>query len=691
MDDVQPGPAFFLAQLPFRELSTTDLEGVDSTVPNTARDAIKALVCRTCWNEIFSSEAFAQCCWGLKEHPNNDFSYRARLRRLRKAARRGCNWCQLVLDIPGDEDWTLARASGGTSVNVRFNLDSPRTPTTPPGFHVFTLWIGSSLGDLSAFADQNDPAAAFVTARRLQTVVDSDEAFNQAKSLIKSCKYHEKCPEPQKATLPTRVIEVCPELDPSSPRLLESKGMIGSYAALSYCWGQAQQPGITTMDSLPGRLERLELPELSQTVRDAIHCVRNLGIRYLWVDAICIVQDSPEDMTRELASMRRVYENARITIAAASSDNATKGFLQDRPRPPPSYRVPFPCPNKKMGSVYMTHGGRGLGMRPSSYDPLHTRAWTLQESLLSSRLLLYSSHTLQFRCRTGTFNIGGSLHTDYHQPLYLSPTLHQPPRRRLELSAERVREVLDEWESVTTEFTSCSLGFSGDKLPALAGIAERFSYMLRTPYAGGLWEASLARLFQWRTNSDSRKPRPSEYRAPSWSWTSVDGTVWYNSSGDAVPFRFRIVECKLKLLSDTNPFGAVTSGHLQVKGPIRKAWFNPPGKITWGKPDAAASGRASEASEEEETPVRRRDYDLYAAPDTSDDATRPPGWVYCFGTVLRFYRQQKLREHGPDVWVDGMVLVPIDESRLLFRRIAHFAGGKKADFVRAPRRTVIIE
>ncbi|KAH8598380.1 hypothetical protein B0O99DRAFT_591679 [Bisporella sp. PMI_857] len=271
-------------------------------------------------------------------------------------------------------------------------------------------------------------------------------------------------------------------------------------------------------------------------------------------------------------------------------------------------------------------------------------------------------------------------------PLYLSP------RRWLDLSADRVRDVLDEWVWVTSEFTRRSLSVSGDKLPALAGIAERFSFLLRMPYVGGLWEANLLPLLQWTTHSNRRKPRPCDYQAPSWSWASIDGTVSYNTSTDSVPFRCMVIECKLKLLSEVNPFGAVTSGYLKAKGPIRRAWFNPPEDITWNEPDAETDeGRISDASNDKDISYRRRDHDLYASPDTADDAARPPGWVFCFATVLRFYRSQKLREHGQDVWVDGMVLVPVDESGLRFQRIAHFGGGKKSDFARASRQIITIE
>lgn len=104
---------------------------------------------------------------------------------------------------------------------------------------------------------------------------------------------------------------------------------------------------MTTSESLPHKLAEIDLDELSQTVKDAIFCTKRLGIKYLWVDALCIIQNSHDDQVYELANMRHVYEHSFIALVAASSDSATKGFLKDRPPPKLSFRVPWPSPSGK--------------------------------------------------------------------------------------------------------------------------------------------------------------------------------------------------------------------------------------------------------------------------------------------------------------------------------------------------------
>jgi hypothetical protein len=99
---------------------------------------------------------------------------------------------------------------------------------------------------------------------------------------------------------------------------------------------------VTTSESRPHKLAEIDLDEQSQPVNDAIFCTKRVGIKYLWVDALCIIQNSHDDHVYELAKMRHVYEPSFITLVAARSDSATTGFLKDRPPPKLSFRVPWP-------------------------------------------------------------------------------------------------------------------------------------------------------------------------------------------------------------------------------------------------------------------------------------------------------------------------------------------------------------
>ena len=172
----------------------------------------------------------------------------------------------------------------------------------------------------------DDNAAKFITARELVWQVATLERFEQAIQVLQECtgsaSGHENCQPALKGVLPTRVIDC---QDPSSPRLyVSSPGTCNYYVALSYVWGE-DQPYKTTTANLSAYSRSIDCAVLPQTILDAIKCTRSLGLRFLWVDALCILQDSDEDKGRELVRMRNIYRNAYVTIIAATAPRASGG------------------------------------------------------------------------------------------------------------------------------------------------------------------------------------------------------------------------------------------------------------------------------------------------------------------------------------------------------------------------------
>jgi hypothetical protein len=105
-----------------------------------------------------------------------------------------------------------------------------------------------------------------------------------------------------------------------------SNGQTGRYAALSYCWG-ADLPSTTTTINLQAHKSAIDFSTLPQTLKDAIVVVRWLGIEYIWIDCLCILQDSKADWEHESARMADVYSNAHLTIAASRAEHCGEGFL----------------------------------------------------------------------------------------------------------------------------------------------------------------------------------------------------------------------------------------------------------------------------------------------------------------------------------------------------------------------------
>lgn len=129
----------------------------------------------------------------------------------------------------------------------------------------------------------------------------------------------------QNTLLPTRVIDV--RLDSSQkPRVVDTHSSKGVYATLSYCWG-CQKNTTLRQDNISQLQREIDAENLPQTIRDAVETTRKMSIRYLWVDALCIVQDDEIEKAKEIARMQDVYSCSTVTIIASSASGADEGFL----------------------------------------------------------------------------------------------------------------------------------------------------------------------------------------------------------------------------------------------------------------------------------------------------------------------------------------------------------------------------
>ncbi|KXH49726.1 heterokaryon incompatibility protein [Colletotrichum simmondsii] len=155
---------------------------------------------------------------------------------------------------------------------------------------------------------------------------------------------HPECCSSGPRSLPTRLIKVG-KMSDGIARLVMSDKLppTTSYIALSYCWGppsSSKSQLITTAATLADRQAKIPLPEMPDTIRDAVIFARHMGIDYIWIDALCIIQDDAEDWATEAALMFAIYRHATLTLVAAAGDSSHSGFLQ-RTSAGPSVLVPF--------------------------------------------------------------------------------------------------------------------------------------------------------------------------------------------------------------------------------------------------------------------------------------------------------------------------------------------------------------
>ncbi|KAK9420684.1 putative heterokaryon incompatibility protein [Seiridium unicorne] len=398
---------------------------------------------------------------------------------------------------------------------------------------------------------------------------DSSECFGKIQEWIQECSTkHLACRKPsgsrgRNSPGPKRLVDTGALDDEISPRLIEwplDPNQPVEYCALSYCWGQ--DPSLfftTTLDTYDERLKGFQMEQIPRTIRDAVKITRRAGCRYLWVDAICIIERDKLDREAESCRMHHIHGNAYLVIAATENSSPGDGIFASRP---PVGNFEFDHLGKSYQLSVMEHVDhspwrqykRTVDTQPIPRQPsLHTRAWTYQERLLATRIIHYTANELVWECSSGC-------HCEYRQ------RQHYDPANQDERGVEIGHRAL-QCENLTVQ---------SDKLTALAGLARRFSTPSMGKYLAGIWYSQLPDALAWRIQLPKK---PGQYRAPSWSWASLDGEVM----GIGSAFRTEGANC-IKALdagctpAGEDPFGAVSDGYILLQGK-----FAPldPDKGTW--------------------------------------------------------------------------------------------------------------
>jgi hypothetical protein len=368
----------------------------------------------------------------------------------------------------------------------------------------------------------------------------NDQNLQLALKWIKGCtRSHPICKRFQprlSGWRPTRLIHVGSKSD--QPRLVISPKAV-PYIALSYCWGTENTITLTeaTLDLFQ---KEISLASLPTTIRDAIATTRDLGYEYLWVDALCIIQDSKHDWIMESSRMGSIYGSAALTLAAAGN-SSVKDSMYCRRDP----RAVRPCvaniiPNATYHGVsypwaIYPHQPERLLSDTINESPLSRRAWALQELLISPRTLVFGSKQMVWSCATTeaseTFPIG----LDPKFSTVLNYTAGLSYLRQKLIKASNLEEEPSEfWNEFISRYTKARLTFTSDILVALQGIVERIiearrgsnRNALESEYVAGLWrDANFQQSLLWRPKAGSSAHRPECYRAPSWSWASLDGKI----------------------------------------------------------------------------------------------------------------------------------------------------------------------
>ena len=329
----------------------------------------------------------------------------------------------------------------------------------------------------------------------------------------------------------------------TSPRLLEEKVVRGSYACLSHCWGKASLL-VTTKDTLVERRRGIPLNSLPKTFFDAIMLTRALGLKYIWIDSLCICQDDAKEWKYEASRMFEIYGNAYLTIAATAAQDGTIGLFSNRETSLPIGKSGVLVRKKIDHLVFRQPVLSATDASQAAKYPLFTRGWCLQERLLANRILHFTGTELVWQCRSSDMCEcdGIRLMSNVQSSRLLTSRLKY--NRVIEGSSGA--DIWTIWREIVEDYCSTNLTKDSDHLPALSGVAAKFGIAGAGTYIAGLWHkpgalslgsSPLFLDLLWKSTGKAR--RPNTKVAPSFSWASRMGPIQYrNDARDGPTMRY---------------------------------------------------------------------------------------------------------------------------------------------------------
>lgn len=412
------------------------------------------------------------------------------------------------------------------------------------------------------------------------------ETFKMLDHWLQQCQWHHRdCNRKTTLKLPTRLINV--GTDPSGVVHLinTDEKTAGPYTTLSHCWGRINHLPRTTRQNIEEHMQGIHLEILPQTFKDAVLVTRELGLKYLWIDSLCIIQGDKDDWDAESSRMAETYENGLLNLAASYSSDSNGGLMLERNGlqvTPLNWNhevEPITSKNHdgrwmESGTITWTYGSlqqfatTGLERRPT----LSTRGWVLQESVLSPRTAHFLPGQVIWECCEAIATepdyiakgatIKGSIHTTddsetskFHLQGSISgrtvvtPFLETLKRFPLDCRTDKHVEtgsftssdpisfnsfqksltpnvaLYKQWYDVVTEYSQRSLTYSEDRLPAIWALAQRFQSLSGDMYCGGLWRKDLLTGLLFENGVSQSLFNSADTYAPTWSWAATDGKV----------------------------------------------------------------------------------------------------------------------------------------------------------------------
>jgi hypothetical protein len=416
--------------------------------------------------------------------------------------------------------------------------------------------------------------------------------MNQISQWLETCtSIHPQCrPNLPAPYIELRMLHLSDSSETEAPgiRLAEGIEITERFAALSHCWGGVNHI-MTTKSSLAERKDGISLSTLPKTFQDAVAICRFLGIKYLWIDSLCIIQDDEMDWEEESHKMGSVYHYAHLVISADAAKDSAVGCFTQRDvsstlnsasnlgnESPPRLYARHAIEHAQYTTAYSGHEHR---------NPLEYRAWVLQEWLLGRRLLHFTRQEIVWDCKSGLdCECGGVILLEGHRAMKqnFSAGFEGGLRTRISASLRRPRgddpttlARLNVWLDVIEEYTMRRLTKSSDRMTAISGLASEIgsSDPGLGDYVCGFFQFRLAEQLLWSrsTIDDPPSRRSVPVLAPSWSWGSIHQPVDWEERSWLKP---ETAEQNLKTIAsasidtgNSHQFGQVVTGMLTIVAP----------------------------------------------------------------------------------------------------------------------------
>ncbi|KAF2467412.1 HET-domain-containing protein, partial [Lindgomyces ingoldianus] len=294
------------------------------------------------------------------------------------------------------------------------------------------------------------------------------------------------------------------------------------YMTLSYRWGST-----SSLRLLQGNIDMLHqglpISQLPKTFQDAVSIARHFSIRYLWIDALCIIQDFSTDWSSEAPTMRYVYSHSTCNIAATAAIDQDSGLFRQRNKEEHLPRT-ITAPSgalKHLGESFVLFD-KEYWNRQLAQGTLHNRGWVFQECLLAPRVLYFTGNQIMWECFQETkcerFLRGIPYHEGLKNLTILWDSLDGRKESKRDAGAGNMTlQIQNLWNHLLESYSSRALTRSEDRLPALAGVARLFADTTGDEYLCGLWRSKLIEQLLWRVPRPTLRA-PTQLGVPSWSW-----------------------------------------------------------------------------------------------------------------------------------------------------------------------------